>query len=77
MNCNELVELVTEYLEGTLPSADRQRFDEHVAECNGCTNYLGQMRETITLTGTLTTDDVSPEAAETLIVAFRSFTADS
>lgn len=76
MNCNELVELVTEYLEGTLPPGDRQRFDEHLADCDGCTNYLGQMRETITLTGTLTADDVSPAASETLLAAFREFTTD-
>jgi anti-sigma factor RsiW len=76
MNCNELVELVTDYLEGTLPAGDRQRFDEHLADCDGCVNYLGQMRETITLTGTLTTDDVSPAAAQTLLAAFRAFTAD-
>lgn len=76
MNCNELVELVTEYLEGTLPDGDRRRIDEHLAECDGCVNYLGQMRETIALTGTLTTDDVSPAAAETLLSAFRAFTAE-
>jgi anti-sigma factor RsiW len=53
MTCQELVELVTEYLEGTLPGPDRQRFEEHLAECPHCVAYLEQMRITIGLVGRL------------------------
>ena len=51
--CRELVELVTDYLEGTLSRRDRARFDEHIAGCPHCTEYLAQFRETLRLTGTL------------------------
>ena len=47
MDCNELVELITDYLEGTLASSDRTRFDEHLTICDGCTEYLDQMRATL------------------------------
>ena len=75
MNCNELVELVTEYFDGSLPPRDRERFEEHLADCVGCTNYVAQMCHTIELTGTLTTDDVDPDAADQLLSAFRTFNA--
>ena len=47
--CREVVELVTEYLSGTLSAADRVRFDEHLATCPPCTAYLAQVRTTIEL----------------------------
>ena len=71
LDCRDLVELVTEYLEGTLSEADRRRFEEHLAECDGCTDYVAQMGVTIELTGHLRTDDVDPIALETLLDAFR------
>ena len=53
MTCIELVELVTEYLEGSMPAEQRARFEEHVSGCDGCTTYLEQFRTTIRLTGML------------------------
>jgi anti-sigma factor RsiW len=53
LTCRELVELVTDYLEGILPKYDRARFDAHIAGCVNCTRYVEQFRETIRLTGTL------------------------
>jgi predicted anti-sigma-YlaC factor YlaD len=53
MTCKELVELVTEYLEGTLSALDCGRFEEHLAECPGCHTYLQQMRQTIRVLGRL------------------------
>jgi anti-sigma factor RsiW len=73
MNCKELVELVTDYLEGTLPEARRADFDAHLTECEGCTNYLAEMRRTISLTGKLSEDDLSPEARDTLLGLFRDW----
>ena len=48
MDCNELVELVTAYLDGSLDPDTRARFDLHLLECDGCENYLQQFRATIT-----------------------------
>jgi anti-sigma factor RsiW len=59
--CQEVVELVTDYLEGALSRRDRRRFDHHIAGCPHCTAYLEQMRETLRLTGQLVPEDLSPE----------------
>jgi anti-sigma factor RsiW len=72
-SCQELVELVTDYLEGALAPGDLQRFEHHIARCDDCTRYLDQLRATIRLTGTLTIRDISPEAEETLVAAFREW----
>ena len=72
-SCQELVELVTDYLEGALEPADRRRFDDHIAGCEGCTRYLAQLSETIRLTGTITTDDLSPDAERALVAAFSDW----
>jgi anti-sigma factor RsiW len=73
LSCQELVELVTEYLEGALSPEDTARFEEHAATCRGCRAYLAQMRETIRLVGRLEPDHISPEAEQELREAFRSF----
>jgi anti-sigma factor RsiW len=73
LSCQELVELVTVYLEGALPSEDRARFEEHIAGCDGCARYVAQMRTTIQLTGELTPEAVPPEAERALLSAFRSW----
>ncbi len=71
--CQELVELVTDYLEGALSSVDQARFEAHLKECDGCTHYLEQMRITIQLAGRLTAESISPEAREALLRAFRDW----
>jgi predicted anti-sigma-YlaC factor YlaD len=73
LSCQELVELVTEYLEGALAGADLIRFETHVAACGGCRQYLEQLRQTIRVTGTLTVDDLSPDAEAELLAAFRGW----
>lgn len=73
LSCQELVELVTDYLEGALSIADLRRFEEHIAACDGCTEYLGQFRRTIQLTGMLTPDDLTAEAETSLLAVFRSW----
>jgi len=74
LSCQELVELVTDYLEDALPAELRARFEEHIAHCSGCTTYLEQMRATIRVTGTLTAESLSAEAERTLLDAFRGWT---
>jgi anti-sigma factor RsiW len=73
MRCNELVEVITEYLEGTLPAQDRARFDRHLAKCDGCRAYLDQMRKTIRALGHLPPESLSPEAERALLDAFKGW----
>jgi anti-sigma factor RsiW len=73
LSCQELVELVTDYLEGALSPADLRRFDEHIAGCGKCTEYLAQLRATIEIAGRITLDDLTPEAEEELLGAFRDW----
>jgi len=73
LNCQELVALVTAYLEDALPPGERARFDEHLAICPGCRIYLGQMRRTIGLVGMLTEDSIPPDARNALLAAFRDW----
>ena len=73
LSCQELVELVTDYLEGALSAGDLRRFEEHIAGCDGCTEYLAQFRRTIELVGRLTPDDLTPEAEAELLGLFRSW----
>jgi predicted anti-sigma-YlaC factor YlaD len=73
MTCKELVELVTEYLEGALAPEARARFEEHLQSCKGCTNHLNQMRQTIRLAGELTEDSIPPAAQQDLLTAFRNW----
>ena len=71
--CRELVELVTDYLEGALSRRDRARFEAHLAACPHCTEYLAQFRETLRLTGTLRESDISPEAEQELLEQFANW----
>ncbi len=73
MDCKEVVETITAYLDGTLSDADRRRFDTHLANCPACTEYLAQMQSTITRLGTLDEPTLSPDACQRLLVAFRDW----
>ena len=76
MTCKELVELVTEYLEGTLSADVRARMDQHLAGCDGCTHYLEQMRQTIRLTGQVREENLSPAQRDDLLRLFRDWKKD-
>jgi anti-sigma factor RsiW len=71
LTCQELVEVVTDYLEGALPKVERLRFEEHLAYCSWCQTYLAQMRETIRVAGALREDDLSPRVRDELLDVFR------
>jgi anti-sigma factor RsiW len=73
LSCRELVELVTDYLEGTMEAAEVARFEAHLAECDGCTAYVEQMRETISALGRLPAESLTPEAERRLLMAFRNW----
>jgi anti-sigma factor RsiW len=69
--CQQVVELVTDYLEGALSRSQRRRFEAHLAGCEHCTEYLEQMRATIRLTGRLQAEDLSPEMQEEFTAIYR------
>ena len=69
--CQELVELVTSYLEGALSRRERRRFERHLAGCPHCTEYLAQMRETIRLTGRPEPEDLTPRQRDEFVELYR------
>jgi anti-sigma factor RsiW len=71
--CQQVVELVTDYLEGGLSRSDRRRFEDHLRTCPNCTNYLEQMRATILATGALHVEDLSPGARREYTELFRQW----
>ena len=73
MTCEEFVELVTAYLEGTLSDDERVAFDDHMALCPGCDRYLAQFRTTIDLLGELPQESLSSPGRERLLDAFAEF----
>ena len=73
MPCRELVELVTDYLEGRLSPADRARFEIHLAACEACRDYMEQFRQTIRTLGRLPEESLGADAQKTLLDAFRGW----
>jgi anti-sigma factor RsiW len=69
--CQQVVELVTDYLEDRLSRADRRRFDAHLAGCPDCTEYLAQLRATIALAGRITAADLTPPMRAEMITLYR------
>jgi anti-sigma factor RsiW len=69
--CRQAVELVTEYLEGALSRSARRRFEAHLSGCPHCTEYLAQMRETISLTGRLAPEDLTPQMRDEFVGLYR------
>jgi anti-sigma factor RsiW len=75
--CQQVVELITDYLEGSLSRSERRRFEAHLAACEHCTEYLAQMRATIRLTGRLQAEDLTPEMSEEFSTLYRRWRAGS
>ena len=73
ISCQEVVELVTDYLDGAMSPADVARFDHHLSLCEGCVFYVDQIRMTIAAVGQVGEEDVPPEVRDDLIAAFRDF----
>ncbi len=74
LTCREVVELVTAYLEDGLDPPDRERFEEHLVFCDGCENYLEQMRTTVRLTGHAE-HELPADLEAQLLEAFRGWRA--
>lgn len=73
MTCHEVIELLSDYIEGALSTDDRRRVDEHLARCDGCETYLDQMRESIRLVGMVPEDEVPDHQKTALLSAFRDW----
>ena len=69
--CREVVEVVTDYLEGTMAPRQRERFETHLAGCPHCREYLAQMRQTLEVLGRIEPDDLPPGAQDELVALFR------
>jgi anti-sigma factor RsiW len=73
VNCARLVEIVTDYLEGALDPSVATQFEEHLAMCGACTEYVEQMRAIQRTAGTITEESLAPEARAGLLEAFRDW----
>ncbi|HEY6115601.1 MAG TPA: zf-HC2 domain-containing protein [Candidatus Dormibacteraeota bacterium] len=75
MKCRQMVELMTDYLEGALSPEDHARFEEHIAGCDGCRAYLEQMRTAMRLAGRLPDEPIPERLQDELLGAFRTWKA--
>jgi anti-sigma factor RsiW len=75
--CQEMVELVTDYVEGSLSWRDRRKFEAHLSGCDHCAEFLQQMRTTVALTGSLAVDDLSPARQGELLALFQRWCVES
>ncbi len=74
--CRQAVELVTDYLEGSLSRRDRRRFEAHLRDCPNCSAYLEQIRQTIQLSQAVEPEDLTPRARAELTELYRRWRAD-
>jgi len=74
MNCDELVEKVTDYLEQALSSPDLARWDDHVQVCIGCQGHLGEVRVALRVLSSLATERMSNEMESALLASYREWT---
>lgn len=75
--CRQAVELMSDYLEGTLSRRDRRRLERHLADCDACTAYLEQMRALVAVSGSVTPEQLEPETLDGLVELFRRFHEES
>ena len=73
MPCRELVEVITDYLEGTLPEVDRIRFEDHLKTCPHCRRYLEQFRQTVSALGKLKEESIPSEDRQQLLELFKDW----
>jgi anti-sigma factor (TIGR02949 family) len=70
VRCREVVEVLTDYLDGALPSDEREALEQHLLACTGCAAHLGQLRTTVRLTGKLSESDVPPMLMDRLLATY-------
>jgi anti-sigma factor RsiW len=77
ITCRQVVSLVTSYLDGELTRSEHELFEAHLAECEGCTEHLHQIKVTVALTGQLRDEDLEPQVREELMGLYRRWSRDS
>jgi anti-sigma factor (TIGR02949 family) len=75
ISCQQVVDLVTEYLEGAMAVDDRALFEQHLNFCDGCVWYVDQIKTTVATVGRISEEDVPEEMRERLLTAFRDWNA--
>ena len=75
--CRDAVELVSDYLDGSLSRRDRRRLEKHLAECDACQAYLAQVRATVAASGHVGPDDLPDETVEGLVNLFRQYRSEN
>lgn len=75
MVCVELVEVITDYLEGALPPEDRARLEAHLAECAPCRRYLDQFRAVVAAAGRISPEALPEQTRADLLRLFRDWRA--
>jgi anti-sigma factor RsiW len=75
LSCKQVVELVNDYLEGALPFEERTDFELHLAYCDGCAEYLRQLRQAVRASARLREEDVPEKTRIELLDAFRAWKA--
>jgi len=73
--CRDIVEIVTDYIEGRLQLRERTRFEQHLVICGGCRTYLEQMRQTIRAAGAVREESLAPRQRDELVRLFRDWKA--
>jgi anti-sigma factor RsiW len=73
LRCQEVVELVTDYLDGALSGEDAALFEQHLNFCDGCVWYVEQIKTTVEVVGEVREEDISPEVKDRLMAAFRDW----
>jgi hypothetical protein len=73
LTCQEIVNLVTEYLEDSMNPQLRVSFEKHVTICPACRAFLSQMRETIRISGQIRSESLSPQTRDALLETFRDW----
>ena len=76
LECQQAVELVTDYLEGALSRRQRRRFEIHIRTCPNCSAYLEQIQAVIATTGSVAADELTPQALDDLTAVYRRWQAD-
>jgi anti-sigma factor RsiW len=72
LTCQQLVEVVTDFLESSLDPEERDLFERHLAMCSWCQSYLDHMRHTISVMGHLQQDDIGASSMDAAADAFRT-----
>ena len=73
MTCRQVVQLLNDYLEGTLPAIDRQRVEAHLAGCDACTTFLAQLRTSRRIVARLAEEEIPAAVRQDLMAAFRNW----